>query len=154
LVCKHRSSELGFSQEHHDVNIRRIGLVALLVGPRPIPAELEHCGSDAVLVFMSLKPGMTGAWAVSGRSRIGYPDRADRAGVRPMLVAVVGSGHPGADDPCRARSPGSALTDARSARAIPAGRADLCHQRDRDRKELTLNDLLCIFFNGVFRTPL
>jgi lipopolysaccharide/colanic/teichoic acid biosynthesis glycosyltransferase len=48
-----------------------------LVGPRPIvPAELEHYGHDAALVFMSLKPGMTGAWAVNGRSEVGYPDRA------------------------------------------------------------------------------
>jgi lipopolysaccharide/colanic/teichoic acid biosynthesis glycosyltransferase len=48
-----------------------------LVGPRPIvPAELDHYGYEAALVFMSLKPGMTGAWAVNGRSAIGYPDRA------------------------------------------------------------------------------
>jgi lipopolysaccharide/colanic/teichoic acid biosynthesis glycosyltransferase len=48
-----------------------------LVGPRPIvPAELEHYGYEAALVFMSLKPGMTGAWAVNGRSKVGYPGRA------------------------------------------------------------------------------
>jgi lipopolysaccharide/colanic/teichoic acid biosynthesis glycosyltransferase len=48
-----------------------------LVGPRPIvPAELDHYRHEAALVFMSLKPGITGAWAVSGRSEIGYPDRA------------------------------------------------------------------------------
>ena len=48
-----------------------------LVGPRPIvPAELDHYGHEAALVLMSLKPGITGAWAVSGRSEIGYPDRA------------------------------------------------------------------------------
>jgi lipopolysaccharide/colanic/teichoic acid biosynthesis glycosyltransferase len=48
-----------------------------LVGPRPIvPAELDHYGHEAALVFMSLKPGVTGAWAVSGRSEVGYPDRA------------------------------------------------------------------------------
>jgi exopolysaccharide biosynthesis polyprenyl glycosylphosphotransferase len=47
-----------------------------LVGPRPIvPSELEHYEHHAPL-FLSLKPGMTGAWAVSGRSAVGYPDRA------------------------------------------------------------------------------
>ncbi len=48
-----------------------------LVGPRPIvPDELDQYHSSAA-VFLSLKPGMTGAWAVNGRSRVSYPDRAD-----------------------------------------------------------------------------
>ena len=48
-----------------------------LVGPRPIvPEELGQYG-QAAGVFLSLKPGMTGAWAVNGRSRVGYPSRAD-----------------------------------------------------------------------------
>jgi exopolysaccharide production protein ExoY len=47
-----------------------------LVGPRPIvPSELEHYGGGAPL-FLSLKPGMTGAWAVNGRSKVRYPSRA------------------------------------------------------------------------------
>jgi len=48
-----------------------------LVGPRPVvPDELDHYGEESALV-LSLKPGMTGAWAVNGRSGIGYPDRAE-----------------------------------------------------------------------------
>jgi exopolysaccharide biosynthesis polyprenyl glycosylphosphotransferase len=48
-----------------------------LVGPRPVvPDELDHYGSGGAQLFVSLKPGMTGAWAVSGRSTVGYPDRA------------------------------------------------------------------------------
>jgi lipopolysaccharide/colanic/teichoic acid biosynthesis glycosyltransferase len=48
-----------------------------LVGPRPVvPEELDHYGSGGAQLFLSLKPGMTGAWAVSGRSAVGYPDRA------------------------------------------------------------------------------
>ncbi len=48
-----------------------------LVGPRPIvPDELEQYGKWSAL-FLSLKPGMTGAWAVNGRSGVSYPDRAD-----------------------------------------------------------------------------
>ena len=41
-----------------------------LVGPRPIvPAEIEQYGEFAPL-FLSVKPGMTGHWQVSGRSEI------------------------------------------------------------------------------------
>jgi exopolysaccharide biosynthesis polyprenyl glycosylphosphotransferase len=48
-----------------------------LVGPRPIvPEELGQYG-PAAAVFLSLRPGVTGAWGVNGRSRVGYPDRAD-----------------------------------------------------------------------------
>jgi exopolysaccharide production protein ExoY len=47
-----------------------------LVGPRPIvPAELCHYGTEEPL-FLSLKPGVTGAWQVKGRSNMGYPVRA------------------------------------------------------------------------------
>jgi len=48
-----------------------------LVGPRPIvPEEIDHYGHTAPL-FLSLRPGMTGNWAVSGRSEVGYPDRVN-----------------------------------------------------------------------------
>jgi exopolysaccharide production protein ExoY len=47
-----------------------------LVGPRPIlPAELDKYGEYSSLLLM-VKPGMTGSWQVSGRSRIAeYSDR-------------------------------------------------------------------------------
>jgi lipopolysaccharide/colanic/teichoic acid biosynthesis glycosyltransferase len=48
-----------------------------LVGPRPIVAEelaLYH-GSHTQL--LSMRPGITGAWAVSGRNCIGYPERCE-----------------------------------------------------------------------------
>ena len=46
-----------------------------LVGPRPIvPQELDEYGHGAPH-FLSLKPGITGAWQVNGRSSLGYPDR-------------------------------------------------------------------------------
>ena len=48
-----------------------------LVGPRPIvPEELDQYGHGAP-VFLSLKPGVTGAWQINGRSNVGYPLRAD-----------------------------------------------------------------------------
>lgn len=48
-----------------------------LVGPRPvIEKELEEYG-DQVEKFLSVKPGVTGYWQISGRSNIGYPERVD-----------------------------------------------------------------------------
>jgi exopolysaccharide production protein ExoY len=46
-----------------------------IVGPRPIVAEeLVHYGDDAALC-MSVRPGLTGAWQVSGRSDTSYEAR-------------------------------------------------------------------------------
>ena len=48
-----------------------------LVGPRPIVAdELEKYGADRD-AFLSVRPGLTGLWQVSGRNDIDYPERAD-----------------------------------------------------------------------------
>lgn len=48
-----------------------------LVGPRPVvPDELDHYGEEARLL-LSVRPGIAGAWAVNGRSRVGYPVRAN-----------------------------------------------------------------------------
>lgn len=47
-----------------------------LVGPRPIvPLESTHYG-DELPLLLSVRPGLTGAWAVRGRSSVGYPNRA------------------------------------------------------------------------------
>ncbi len=46
-----------------------------IIGPRPIVHdEIERYGDDAD-IFLSVKPGITGLWQVSGRSDVGYPDR-------------------------------------------------------------------------------
>ena len=49
-----------------------------LVGPRPLTrVELvRHYGSGAA-ELVSVKPGLTGLWQVSGRSAIKFPDRAE-----------------------------------------------------------------------------
>lgn len=47
-----------------------------LIGPRPVvPDELNEYGEKR-RVLLSVKPGMSGAWAITGRSRVGYPQRA------------------------------------------------------------------------------
>jgi exopolysaccharide production protein ExoY len=46
-----------------------------LVGPRPVvPGELFRYGQFEDL-YLSVKPGLTGAWQVGGRSTIGYEER-------------------------------------------------------------------------------
>ncbi len=46
-----------------------------IVGPRPVMAdELDHFGPQAPLV-LSVRPGLTGLWTVSGRSDVAYPER-------------------------------------------------------------------------------
>ncbi|HEY4304177.1 MAG TPA: sugar transferase [Gemmatimonadaceae bacterium] len=46
-----------------------------LVGPRPVvEEELALYGDDKDLM-LSVRPGLTGAWAVNGRQSVGYPDR-------------------------------------------------------------------------------
>jgi exopolysaccharide production protein ExoY len=48
-----------------------------LVGPRPIvPAELVEYGRRAD-DFLAALPGVTGRWQVGGRSKVGYPLRAE-----------------------------------------------------------------------------
>jgi len=47
-----------------------------LVGPRPVvPAELD-CYGDLAHCYLSVHPGITGLWQVSGRSHIRFPERA------------------------------------------------------------------------------
>jgi len=46
-----------------------------LVGPRPVvPSELSRYG-DELGVYLAARPGITGAWQVSGRSDCGYDSR-------------------------------------------------------------------------------
>lgn len=47
-----------------------------LVGPRPVigPEIVEY--GNCLWAYEAGRPGMTGAWQVTGRGRIGYPERA------------------------------------------------------------------------------
>jgi exopolysaccharide production protein ExoY len=48
-----------------------------LVGPRPIvPSEMSHYG-DRLGSYVSARPGLTGAWQISGRSDCGYDKRVE-----------------------------------------------------------------------------
>ena len=46
-----------------------------LVGPRPVTVEeLRRYGRDAVY-YLSVRPGLTGAWQISGRNDVSYEER-------------------------------------------------------------------------------
>ena len=48
-----------------------------LVGPRPVvEAELEMY-RGRIPTFLSVRPGVTGLWQISGRSTVGFPERAE-----------------------------------------------------------------------------
>jgi len=46
-----------------------------LVGPRPVVHEELQVYEHAADLLLSVRPGLTGAWAVSGRHGVGYPER-------------------------------------------------------------------------------
>lgn len=49
-----------------------------LVGPRPVERtqlDRDYIGFEAA--YLRLRPGLTGLWQVSGRSTIGFPERAE-----------------------------------------------------------------------------
>lgn len=48
-----------------------------LVGPRPVErTQLDRDYGGFRQSYLALRPGLTGLWQVSGRSRIGFPERA------------------------------------------------------------------------------
>ncbi|HEV1935379.1 sugar transferase [Streptococcus pneumoniae] len=49
-----------------------------LIGPRPIlENELKEYSKEEQPVLLSVRPGITGVWQVSGRSEVYYPERCE-----------------------------------------------------------------------------
>lgn len=48
-----------------------------LVGPRPVVEPELEMYRGHIPTFLSVKPGVTGLWQVSGRSDVGFPERAE-----------------------------------------------------------------------------
>ena len=48
-----------------------------LVGPRPIVTAEQHFYGDKLDHYLSVKPGITGLWQVSGRNDVSYAQRVD-----------------------------------------------------------------------------
>ena len=46
-----------------------------LVGPRPLVPEELHKYNNRINKVLSIQPGLTGLWQVSGRNDIPYPQR-------------------------------------------------------------------------------
>ncbi|CAK1229824.1 Sugar transferase involved in LPS biosynthesis (colanic [Fructobacillus fructosus] len=49
-----------------------------IIGPRPVVEKelVEYGSQERIEKFLSVKPGVFGMWQASGRSNIGYPERA------------------------------------------------------------------------------
>ncbi|CAK1234488.1 sugar transferase [Fructobacillus cardui] len=50
-----------------------------IIGPRPVVESelIEYGDQKRISKFLSVKPGVFGLWQASGRSNIGYPERAE-----------------------------------------------------------------------------
>jgi exopolysaccharide production protein ExoY len=48
-----------------------------IVGPRPVVEEELELYGESKDVMLSVRPGITGAWAVNGRQSLGYPERCE-----------------------------------------------------------------------------
>ena len=48
-----------------------------LVGPRPVVADELSVYQGSRTLLLSMRPGITGVWAVSGRNCVGYPERCE-----------------------------------------------------------------------------
>lgn len=48
-----------------------------LVGPRPVVAEELRLYGKRSPFYLSVRPGLTGLWQISGRSELSYEDRVD-----------------------------------------------------------------------------
>ncbi|MBS9338872.1 sugar transferase [Fructobacillus sp. M2-14] len=50
-----------------------------IIGPRPVVEKelVEYGTEERINRFLSVKPGVFGLWQASGRSNIGYPERAE-----------------------------------------------------------------------------
>ena len=48
-----------------------------VVGPRPITREETHYYGENISVYASVRPGLTGAWQIGGRSETSYQERVD-----------------------------------------------------------------------------
>ncbi len=95
LKCPAAATEWQMSQKlKYDPRLTRIGAVLRrssldelpqlvnvlrgemsLVGPRPVVAEELARYQDYMQFYLSARPGMTGAWQISGRSDVSYAER-------------------------------------------------------------------------------
>lgn len=48
-----------------------------LVGPRPVVEDEIAEYEDNVRAYLAVRPGITGAWQVNGRSNVGFPERGE-----------------------------------------------------------------------------
>ncbi|MFA5891050.1 MAG: bifunctional sulfate adenylyltransferase/adenylylsulfate kinase [Actinomycetota bacterium] len=104
LVRKHLSSELGFSKEHRDINIRRIGYVASEItknGGVAICAPIAPYDAVRKEVRAMVEPG-GGFMLVHAGTPIEVCEQRDRKGLYAKARAGLVKGFTGIDDPYEA----------------------------------------------------
>ena len=111
LVRKHLSSELGFSKEHRDLNIQRIGYVASEItknGGIAICAPIAPYAATRKIVREMIEP-LGGFIEIHVATPIEVCEARDRKGLYAKARAGILKGFTGIDDPYEApREPGDA----------------------------------------------
>jgi len=122
LVRKHLSSELGFSKEHRDINIRRIGWVASEItknGGIAICAPIAPYDAIRKEVRAMVEPG--GGFAlVHAATPIEICEQRDRKGLYAKARAGLVQGFTGVSDPYEPPSDAEIVIDTTE---VPAGQA-------------------------------
>ena len=111
-----------------------------LVGPRPVvPAEVEKYGEAAGL-FLSVKPGMTGHWQVSGRSELQAYDKRVELDLEYIRDQSLGNGFRNTitNSACRVTRKRRPL-DIWGRRSCPANRHILCDVGNLHRADCHLH---------------
>jgi len=101
LVRKHLSSELGFSKEHRDLNIQRIGYVASEItknGGIAICAPIAPYGATRKIVREMIEP-LGGFLEIHVATPIEVCEARDRKGLYAKARAGILKGFTGIDDP-------------------------------------------------------
>src|SRR5882672_2137234 len=101
LVRKHLSSELGFSKEHRDINIRRIGYVASEItknGGIAICAPIAPYAATRKIVREMIEP-LGGFLEIHVATPIEVCEARDRKGLYAKARAGILKGFTGVDDP-------------------------------------------------------
>jgi sulfate adenylyltransferase len=129
LVRKHLSSELGFSKEHRDINIRRIGYVASEItknGGIALCAPIAPYDAVRKEVRQMIEP-LGGFALVHVATPIEVCEQRDRKGLYAKARAGIVKGFTGIDDPYEAPLDADLTIDTTATTAEEAAQEILLH---------------------------
>jgi hypothetical protein len=96
-----------------------------LVGPRPVVDEELALYEGSRSMLLSMRPGITGAWAAGGRNCVGYPERCD------LELRYVREWRPWLDAKILIATVGAVVAPERHKRRLERARFDRSLQRAR-----------------------